>query len=136
MVEGYKQLLEEIEIHENLLESHRISYQYYTKIADSWTPGELKAMSYSDMPKGSSIDLDAGVVFTKAIHHQNRMKEEKEVIHKLTERKNYIDTLIKGKNTKEAVKILKEVGYSNKQIADMVYITDRHVMRIVKELEG
>jgi hypothetical protein len=135
MIKGYKELLAEIEIHSNLLEAHRTSYQYYTMIADSWSPSEVGAMSYDGMPKGSSNDLDPAVVFTRAIHYSGRMKEEKEILNQLMTNKQLIDKAINETDIKVKVGMLRAMGLTQEQVAELIERSTRQVQNIERNIK-
>jgi hypothetical protein len=134
MINGYKELIAEIDIHTYLKESAEESFKYYKRIADSWKPKDMGAMSYSGMPKGSSMDLDPGIVFTRSIIYATRVKEEEEILDKLQTKKALIDKAINETNITVKVGILRAMGMTQEQVAELIGYSDRQVRNIEKKM--
>jgi hypothetical protein len=134
MIDGYKELIAEIGIHTYLKESAEESLKYYQKVAERWTPKELGAMNYSGMPKGSSLDLDPGIVFTKAIIYANKVKEEEEMLDKLKTKKALIDKAINETNINVKVGMLRAMGLTQEQVGELIGYSDRQVRNIEKKI--
>lgn len=136
MIDGYKELIAEIDIHTYLKESAEESLKYYQKVAERWTPRELGAMNYNGMPKGSSLDLDPGIVFTKAIIYANKVKEEEEMLGKLQTKKALIDKAINETNINVKVGMLRAMGLTQEQVAELIDRSTRQVQNIEKSIKN
>lgn len=131
---GYKELVNEIELHKNLYESHEISFNYWNDKIAAWKPGELKAQQYSDMPHGSKDLPDTMTVMCKTIAFKNAMDAEKSVLDKLIDKKKIIDYYIDSiDDVTVKIKKLRGIGLTQAQVADIVHVSDRHVRRLEKK---
>jgi DNA-binding transcriptional regulator YiaG len=134
---GYKELIDEIELHKNLMESHEISFNYWNDKIIGWKPKELTAQQYSDMPHGSKDLPDASRVMCKAIMFKTLMEEEKKLLKDLTTKKNIIDNCIENiSDITIKVRQLRAIGLTQEKVAEIIGIGDRHVRRIENKIRS
>jgi hypothetical protein len=135
MVNNYKELIIELEIHTNLKESFEASYKYWVAQMNKGPKG-IKAQDYSnmDMPKGGSNDITLDRIIKNIRYYESLIEVETDIIRLMQENLQRVNALIvNGDNLYNKVAYLKyqkdEKGdkkYTLEKIAEMlVYSVDR-----------
>jgi hypothetical protein len=136
MVNNYKELIIELEIHTNLKETFEASRKYWLEQMHKGCPRELKPQDYSnlDMPRGSSNDMSLDRIVKNIRYYDSLVEVETDIIRLMQENLERVNRLIvNGDNLYNKVAYLKyqkdEYGrkkYTLEQIAEMlVYGVDR-----------
>jgi hypothetical protein len=136
MVNNYKELIIELEIHTNLKETFEASRKYWISQMHRGCPRELKPQDYSnlDMPRGSSNDMSLDRIVKNIRYYDSLVEVETDIIRLMQENLDRVNALIvNGDNLYNKVAYLKyqkdEYGrkkYTLEQIAEMlVYGVDR-----------
>lgn len=133
----YKEILQEIEIHENLLDAAEDSYKYYNDILNNRNPHEVSAVCNDDMPSGSRTDMDLIQAIDRAHRWSSMIDIENDIIKKLEERKVKIDECVNSlENITVKVKILRAMGLTQEEVGELVGRTDRQVRRIENKMSS
>lgn len=93
-IEHYKDLLTQIEIHENIIEINMQSIKYYQKQMFANTPHDISAISLDGMPSGnnSPISLDRAISAIRKCEHI--VEIETDILEKLRQTKKDLDEKI------------------------------------------
>jgi mevalonate kinase len=134
MIEGYKQLLNSIELHRHLRDSAEIQYNYNLNIMNSNAPRELSGMQYSDMPKGSKNYKDIAYIVADLQKYKHMYEIEDNILKQLEEHKKVIDECINQSDITVKVAQLRAMGLTQEQVGELINISDRHVRRIEAKL--
>jgi DNA-directed RNA polymerase specialized sigma24 family protein len=130
----YKEILDEIELHENLLDCAEISYKYYNDILNNRNPKEISGICYDAMPKGARIDMDLVQAIDRAHKWASMIDIESEIIKNLENKKMQIDECINNiSDIREKVIRLRSMGLTQEQVAELVDRSDRQIRNIEKK---
>lgn len=136
MIEGYKQLLNAIELHKNLKEAAENEYSYNYKILYGNAPKELSGMQYSDMPKGNRNMKQTLRVIEDLQRWQHQYYLEDEQIKVLEAHKKAIDECIDKSDITIKVAQLRALGLTQMQVAELVERSPRQVQRIESKISN
>lgn len=134
MIETYKELLAEIELHKNLLESAIENRSYYQRIIKCSAPKDIGSIDYSGFPKGSKNQMDFGVAVSKIAKYNSMIQVEQEILNKLERNKKAIDEAIDCMDITVKVSRLRAMGLTQEQVAELVDRSTRQVQRIEAKL--
>lgn len=144
MLNNYKELINDLEIHINLRENFEASRQYWIKEMHKGCPKEMGAQNYSnmDMPRGSSNDMTLDRILKHIWHYESLIEVEDEIIRLMQENIDRINKLIiNGDNLYNKVAYLKyqkdEFGrkkYTLEQIAEMLVYSIQRIKQISSEV--
>ena len=132
----YKAILDEIEMHENLLDCAEISYKYYNNILNNRNPKEISSICYEGMPIGTRTDMDLVQAIDSAHKWASMIDIENEIIKNLEDKKIQIDECINNiSDIKEKVIRLRAMGLTQEQVAELVDRTDRQIRNIERKVK-
>lgn len=144
MINNYKELINELEIHTNLRENFEISRQYWIKQMHKGCPKELKAQNYSimDMPRGGSNSMPLDRILQYIRHYERLIEVEDSIIDLMQKNIDRINELIKqSDNIYNKVAYLKyqkdaygKRKYTLKQIAEMLVYSEDWIKHISAEV--
>jgi hypothetical protein len=136
MIEGYKELLNSIELHKNLYDVADMNYQYYDRIFYSGTPRGISSINYDGMPKGSRNYKDIADTIAEMQRWLHMRDIEEDIIKRLETHKKAIDECINKSDITVKVAQLRALGLTQMQVAELVERSPRQVQRIEKKVSN
>jgi DNA-directed RNA polymerase specialized sigma24 family protein len=122
-IENYKDLLAQIDIHENILDNARTEQKYYQKQLTATWPHDISAMNMDGMPHGNFSPLSLDKIVENLQRCQSMIDIEEDILQRLRQTKQDIDSKINS---------LQGLYF---KVANMRYIRGMTLQEIASELD-
>lgn len=126
MLEGYKELLNSIELHKNLLKVAKNEFAYNKRLFDN--------NKYFSSSRADTTQKDISRIVEDLQKWKNIVYIEEERLKYLEEKKETIDECIEQSDITVKVAQLRALGLTQEQVAELIDRTDRQVRNIEKKL--
>lgn len=126
MLEGYKELLNSIELHKTQLEVAKDEFAYNKRLFDN--------NKYFSSSRAGTTQKDISRVVEDLRRWENIIYIEEERLKYLEEKKAAIDECINQSDITVKVAQLRALGLTQEQVAELIDRTDRQVRNIEKKL--
>ena len=106
-----------------------------TVIKAAGPKGYGHGMSYElhDNIRGSKKEIDIYKIAEEITRLKTIIEIDKRVLKMLKQNSEIEETLKELKSTKEKILYLKKLGYTTEEVAEVLYISPRHVYRLLKK---